>query len=98
MPYQYRGLLRCSLCKLSKSISTTLQMKNYKYQQPPFAAKQRQVSWSVKSLNSANKWRKRQEKELIQTVVQPWWVETGEVCFVIRSNVAKQTFRLWFLT
>lgn len=80
MPYQYRGLFRCSLCKLSKSISTTLQMKNYKYQQHPFAVKQRQVSWLVKSLNSAYKWRKRQEKELIQTVVQPWWVETGEVC------------------
>lgn len=79
MPYQYRGLFRCSLCKLSKSISTTLQMKNYKYQQHPVADKQRQVSWSVKSLNSAPKWRKGQEKEFIQTVVQPWWVETGEV-------------------
>lgn len=59
MPYQYRGLFRCSLCKLSKSISTTLQMKNYRYQQHPFAVKQLQVSWSVKRLNSAHKWQKR---------------------------------------
>lgn len=86
MPYQYRGLFRCSLHKLSKSFATTLQMKNYKYQQHPFAVKQRQVSWSVKSLNSAHKWRKRQEKELIQTVVRSWWVETGEVCLFSDSS------------
>lgn len=80
MPYQYRGLFRCILCKLSKSISSTFQMKNYKYQQHSFAVERRQVSWLVKRLNSAQKWRKRQEKELIQTVVLSWWVETGEVC------------------
>lgn len=41
MPYQYRGLFRCSLHKLSKSFATTLHLKNYKYHQHPFAVKER---------------------------------------------------------
>lgn len=57
-------------------------MKNYKYQQHPFAVKQLQVSWPVNSLNSAHRRQKRQEEELIQTVVQLWWAETGIVCLI----------------